>query len=271
MDFQTETEFAIKAVRAAAGLLTPYLDDERLRSDSARRKAAGEVVTEADHAINAFLIERLRQGFPDDAICAEEGSPHDDVNAQRRWIIDPIDGTRSFVKGDAGYSLMLALAVEGVPALGVVHDPVENRTWYAVRGGGVHLLDGGDDERVQAAGTEPRLIWSPYADPANGERLRTELGLRALDPVESFGLRAIELALDGAGVFASRPGSPNVWDTAAAWVIVNEAGGTMTGYDGEPLRYWKADSPLHPQGAVASRGVDHGKVLELIGKYLPKR
>ena len=111
MEFTSETEFAIEAVQDAAGLLAPYLDDERLRSDSARQKAAGEVVTEADKAINAFLIERLQHRFPDDAICAEEGSPHDDVNASRRWIIDPIDGTRSFVKGASGYSLMLALAV----------------------------------------------------------------------------------------------------------------------------------------------------------------
>lgn len=269
MELSNDIAFARQAVVDAAELLKPFIASATRRSDSTRQKAAGEVVTEADQLLNDFLIRCISDKYPNDAICAEEGSAHDNADASRRWIIDPIDGTRSFIRGVPGFSVLLALAVEGEPVLGVVHDPLDGTTWFAARGMGVHRQTSDGISPVVAAVKPPKLIWSPYADATRGAALREALGLRSLDPVESFGLRAVELALDGAGVFASRPGSPHLWDTASAYVIVKEAGGVITGYDGNPLVYWQNESTLHPRGAVASLGLEHASVLELIETYLP--
>jgi 3'(2'), 5'-bisphosphate nucleotidase len=269
MNLQTEREFALKVIREAAVLLRPYMDDADKRHDSTRRKAIGEVVTEADQQANTFIVNAIADKFPQDAVCAEEGSDRDDPEAGRRWLLDPIDGTRSFIDGRPGYSLMLALAIDGEPVLGVVHDPVDEVTWFATKDEGVWRLDkDGRDRVMQGESKKAQLVWSPFADEAGGQAVADGLGADGPEMCESFGLRAIRVLQHGAGAFGSRPGSPHLWDTACAWVILHESGGTVTGYDGQPLMYWKAPS-IHPQGAVASLGMDHSKVCELMAKHLP--
>jgi fructose-1,6-bisphosphatase/inositol monophosphatase family enzyme len=220
MDLAREFAFARRVAGEAAHLLAPWMADAARRSGATREKAAGEVVTEADHAVSELLIKRIADEFPRDAICSEEGSTHDDASRSRRWIIDPIDGTRSFIRGVAGYSVMIALAIDGDPVLGVVYDLVAGETWHASKGAGVHV----NGERVTPGKSSPRLIWSPFAGRAAGEAVAAGLGVAEIIEVESFGLRAGVMARDGAGVCGSRPGSPHIWDTAPGSGMVGRAG-----------------------------------------------
>jgi fructose-1,6-bisphosphatase/inositol monophosphatase family enzyme len=268
MSFHLEREFAVAVLRKGAVLLSPFMADEGKRRDSRRHKAVGEVVTEADQRVNAFVLSELAERFPQDSVCAEEGSDRDDPDARRRWILDPIDGTRSFIEGKPGYSMMLALAVEGEPVVGVVHDPVSGVTWHATRGEGVWRDDHTGRDRVLPGSHEPRLIWSPYAGLEAGLALAEELGLAGMLERESFGLRAMDVLHDGGGAFASRPGSPHIWDTAPGWLIMRESGGTVTGYDGRPLSFHHGPT-LHPHGAVASLNLNHTQVCKLVSKHLP--
>ncbi|MBK8207131.1 MAG: inositol monophosphatase family protein [Planctomycetes bacterium] len=264
MEYSAEKEFAFDWMREVAEVLRPYIADAQRRTDSTRQKAAGDVVTAADHAVSELLIRRISALFPRDAICSEEGSAHDDPTRRRRWIIDPIDGTRSFIAGVPGYSVMLALAVEGTPVFAVVYDPVEDETWWAAEGQGVWR----GEQRVLRHSRPPRLIWSPFAPREAGEAIARGLGIDGIVMSESFGLRAAIMAKDGGGVCASRPGGPHIWDTAAGWVIVREIGGKVTGYDVSPIEYPHAPT-LHPSGFVATLGVDHNKACELMREYLP--
>jgi fructose-1,6-bisphosphatase/inositol monophosphatase family enzyme len=268
MSFHHEREFAISVLRKGAVLLSPYMADEGKRRDSRRHKAVGEVVTEADQRVNNFVLSELSERYPHDSVCAEEGSDRDDPDAHRRWILDPIDGTRSFIEGRPGYSMMLALAVDGEPVVGVVHDPVSGVTWHAARGEGVWRDDHAGRDRVLPGNHPPRLIWSPYAGAEAGRAVAEGLGLAGVLERESFGLRAIDVLHDGGGAFASRPGSPHIWDTAPGWLIMRESGGTVTGYDGSALTY-RHGPTLHPQGAVASLGLDHARLCELVATHLP--
>jgi myo-inositol-1(or 4)-monophosphatase len=263
MDLAREIAFAHGVAGEAARLLAPWIADAARRSGATREKAAGEVVTEADQAVSELLIERIAAEFPRDAICSEEGSTLDDPSRSRRWIIDPIDGTRSFIRGVPGYSIMIALAIDGEPVLGVVHDLVSGETWHAGKGAGVHV----NGERVKPGKSAPRLIWSPFAGRAAGEAVAAGLGVAEIAEVESFGLRAGVMARDGAGVCGSRPGSPHIWDTAPGYVMVHELGGTVSGYDGAPVEYPHAPT-LHPTGFVATLGVDHAKACQLFRKHL---
>ncbi len=264
MDLAREISFAHELAAEAATLLAPWIGDAARRSGATREKAAGEVVTEADHAVSELLIGRIADAFPRDAICSEDGSTLDDASCTRRWIIAPIDGTRSFIRGVAGYSIMIALAIDGDPVLGVVRDLVAGETWHACKGAGVHV----NGKRVTPGNAPPRLIWSPFAGRAAGEAVAGELGVAEIVEVESFGLRAGVMARDGAGVCGSRPGSPHIWDTAPGYVMVRELGGTISGYDGKPVEYPHAPT-LHPSGFVATLGVDHAQACELFRKHLP--
>jgi fructose-1,6-bisphosphatase/inositol monophosphatase family enzyme len=264
LDLTREIELATGWMAEADALLRPYIGDEARRRDASSMKAPGQVVTEADHAISELLIERIDAAFGRDAICSEEGGDRDDRSAMRRWIIDPIDGTRSFIRGMTGYTIMLALAIEGEAVLGVVHDPVERATWWAARGRGVYM----DGARITPGNQPARLIWSPFAPPGGRETIADALGVAGIVDIESFGARAIVMARDGAGVCASRPHSPHIWDSAAGVVIIEEAGGTVTDYLGAPLTY--AGDTLHEQGFVATLGVDHTKARELMQVHLPR-
>src|SRR5262249_34463496 len=93
-------------------------------------KSEGEPVTDADIAASALIVDRLRAAFPGDAVRAE-GSPAAGprLQASRVWMVDPIDGTRDFIRGDSGYAVMIGLAVEGRPLVGVVSQPSTGVTW----------------------------------------------------------------------------------------------------------------------------------------------
>lgn len=264
MDYGREQELALDWMSEAAEILRPYIGSAQRRTDATRTKAAGDVVTEADHAISDMLIRRIASNFPRDAICSEEGSQHDDPSRRRRWIIDPIDGTRSFIAGKPGYSVMLALAIEGTPVLGFVYDPVEEETWWAAEGHGVWR----DEQRVMRHSGAPKLFWSPWAPRETGQAIARALGVEEIIEIESFGMRAAAMARDGAGVCASRPGAPHIWDTAAGWVITREIGARVTGYDGSPLEF-PHHPTMHADGYVATLGVDHDRARTLMREMFP--
>lgn len=259
MDLKPETEFAIESVVAASAILREYTD-ARVRQDATREKGAGDVVTEADHRINEFLINRIVAAYPSDAICAEEGSPCDDPRASRRWIIDPIDGTKSFIAGSEGYSIMLALVIDGEPSVAAVFEPHKDCTWFAATGQGLRVRDNDAERALTPVRENSTLIWNRFVDREIGEGIQRDLALDSLEIVESFGLRGVALSRHRVGAYVSRPGSPHVWDTAPAWLFTHESGGQMTGYDGEPLAF-QDEATCHPSGAVASVGLDHAKVI----------
>lgn len=264
MDYGRERDLALEWMAEAAEILRPYIDSQQRRDDATRTKTGGEVVTEADHAISDLLIRRITSNFPRDAVCSEEGAQHDDPARRRRWIIDPIDGTRSFIAGKPGYSVMVALAIEGTPVLGLVYDPVKDETWWAAEGHGVWR----NEQRVMRHSGPPRLLWSPFAPRETAQTIAAALGIEGISEIESFGIRAAVMAKEGAGVCVSRPGTPHIWDTAAGWVIVREIGGRITGYDGSPLEF-----PHHPtqhsDGYVATLGVDHSRACALVREHFP--
>lgn len=263
MDLICEIKLAEEWMREAQKLLQPYLHDPARRQAAAGFKDDGQLVTAADRAVSELIVARVREAFPGDAVCSEEGGDCDDARAARRWIIDPIDGTRSFMRGLPGFAVMVALSVDGTPVLGVVHDPLEQSTWIAAKSCGVSR----NGARVKPNSRPPRLIWSPFAAPEGREAIGAALGVSGALNLESLGLRASVMAVDGTGVCGSRPNSPHIWDTAAAWVILNEIGATITDYDGKPLNY--TGDTRHERGVVATLGLDHNQARSLMRAHLP--
>ena len=229
------------------------------RSLDSRAKSDGSPVTEADRAAEEFLRLELARRYPDDAVLGEEyGSV--EGSSGRRWVIDPIDGTRSFVRGVPLFTTLLAMIDEAGPAVGVANVPPLEETVAAGRGlGAEHTYAG--EVRVAHVSAVSRLDESYLVTsgieylPERGRRLLLEPGPFVRTWGDGYGYVLLatgraEIMLD-AGLA--------LWDVAPMLVIVPEAGGSITDYDGTPV----------PQAGdvVSSNGHVHDAVVGLLGRH----
>ena len=216
-------------------------------------KKDGSIVTEADLAVQSRLERQLLERWPDIPILGEEMSDEQQQHALESstsglWVLDPLDGTSNFAAAIPYFSVSLALLVKGVPELGMVYDPVRDECFYAIREGGA-FLNG--------------VVLSP---PVSGGRLNSSIGivdLKRLEPdmatrlvcnppyasQRGFGSVALEWCYLAAGrghVYLH--GRMKIWDMAAGWLILKEAGGFSTTIEGEEV--YSPD--LQPKSAVAA-------------------
>lgn len=228
------------------------------RSLNSRTKTDGSPVTEADRAAEEFLRLELARRYPDDAVIGEEFGDVEGSSG-RSWVIDPIDGTRSFVRGVPLFTTLLALIDEAGPAVGVAHVPPLSESVTAGRGRGAEHSYAGEvrPARVSDIGRleESYLVTSGIEYlPDRGRRLLTEPGPLVRTWGDGYGYVLLatgraEIMLD-AGLA--------LWDVAPMLVIVPEAGGTITDYDGAPS----------PQAGdvVSTNGHVHDAVVRLLAR-----
>lgn len=216
-------------------------------------------VSDADLAVERALRERLAQSRPADAVLGEEFGG-DVTFSGRQWVIDPIDGTKNFVRGVPVWATLIALLVDGHPTVGAVSAPALARRWWASEGAGAWRTFGGKDVK--------RLQVSRVSDIADASVSMSSLeGWHARDLRENFiGLTDETWRLRGFGDFfsyclvaegavdiAAEP-EVSLWDLAPLSVLVTEAGGRFTSLAGE-------DGP-HGGDAVATNGLLHDAVLD---------
>lgn len=252
-----ERRVAVEAARAAGHLLRAALPGSRR---IAYKGAPTNLVTEMDARAEALVIERLRGVFPDDAILAEESGAHPGASG-RRWIIDPLDGTTNYAHGVPIFAVSIALQREGTIALGVVYDPNHDELFVAERGHGATV----NDRRLAVSATstlDESLLATGF--PYNiRETTQTNLPQYAAFSLRSRGVRrmgsaVIYLAYVAAGridgYWELRLGP---WDAAAGALLVEEAGGRITGLRGEPL---DIDAP----SVLATNGHVHEAMLAIL-------
>lgn len=227
---------------------------------------ASDLVTEADHASNAFLYDALRKRFPDDALLLEETPERPRDYSGRVWMVDPIDGTSHFVAGRGGFSVMIGLLVDGRPELGVVYDPRNDVVYSARKGGDALRRRGGNvPERIRTSDRSRVADMTLIERNIRGEerpvdRLTASLGANLIMPAGGIGMRLMRLS-EGAGdaIFCSGTRAMK-WDYCAPQIILEEAGGRMTDFDGNPVDYLVPDEEFRPF-FLASNGVLHDELL----------
>ena len=218
-------------------------------------------VTDADQAVERAIRDRLGAKRPDDGILGEEYGTAAGTGAgvHRQWIIDPIDGTANFLRGVPIWGTLIALAIDGVPVVGVVSAPALDQRWWAATGLGAHTAQrGGPSRRLAVSGVrdlaDASLSYNSLPGWDQAGRLQPIIALtravwraRAIGDMWSYMLVA-EGAIDIAGEFDLQP-----YDMAALQPIVEEAGGRFTSVDGE-------SGPWHGS-ALATNGLLHEEVL----------
>jgi myo-inositol-1(or 4)-monophosphatase len=228
---------AVKAAREAADIIQYGARNlDRLTIDN---KGPGDYVSEIDRKAEAAIIDTLLAAFPNHGFIAEEGggATRGDPNSDYIWIIDPLDGTTNFLHGIPQYCVSIALAVKGQLTQAVIYDPSKNDLFTATRGAGAFM----NDRRIRVSKLlklRDALIGTgfPFRDGAAFDEYLVQI--RNLMP-KCAGLRrpgaaALDLAYVAAGRFDGFwEMKLNQWDMAAGALLIQEAGGLVTGIDGE--------------------------------------
>ena len=317
MSYEKEKQIAIDAATAAAKLCQQV----RQAIPAAMEKTDKSPVTVADYGSQALICKAIGDIFPNDPIVAEEDAADlstpemapqlakvtdyvkelvpeatpDDVKswidrgngevAPRYWTLDPIDGTKGFLRQDQ-YAVALALVESGQVKVGVLACPampLENGEsgvlYVAVRGEGAYMapLAGGDLQPIRVADTEDAAnlrfvesVESGHGDQSRQSAVAQAVGITAeslrMDSQAKYGAVA-----SGQAVLYLRlpsPKSPNyrekIWDHAAGTIVVEEAGGRITDMHGQPLDFSIGAKFINNQGVVVSNGAIHDKVLEAL-------
>jgi len=239
-------------------------------------KAENEPVTEADHAANHLIVDRLAAEFPGDVILSEE-IPDDGsrLGARRVWMVDPIDGTRDFILGANGFAVMIGLAVEGRPVLGVVSQPPTDKTYGGVVGEGAALHLPGQapiplHTSTLAAPPGIRLVASKSHRTPRVDAVRRALQIEDEMNIGSVGLKIGMVAEATRDLYVYTGGRTKIWDTCGPEAILLAAGGRMTDMDGRPLDYGSKDL-MNRRGIIASNGPLHDTVIAALAPVIPPR
>lgn len=256
-------DFAVSVAQEAGRLLRDRLGS---RIDITH-KGAINIVTDVDIASEQLIRERIATHHPRHEVLAEEGGLGEE-GSDYRWIVDPLDGTTNFAHGLPIFCVSIALEYRGETIVGVVYDPMRDELFSAERGGGATL----NKRPIRVSSTED-LIQSllstgfPYD-------IKTS-NLTNLDHWANFAMNAQALrrlgsaALDLCYVACGRFDgfwelSLNPWDMAAGALIVTEAGGRVTDFQGGPFSNYKPE-------VIASNGLIHDRMVEVIALKESKR
>lgn len=254
-DFSRELDAAKAIARQAGTIMRKYFDDPTVE-----RKADDSPVTQADLEINRLAILELNKQF-DDGIVGEEESTAE-YGMGRRWICDPIDGTRAFTWGVPTAMFSLGFVVDGVSTVGVAYDPFLDKLYEAVAGGGsfcngkpIHV------SLQEISGASVGISASPekvMQNPSQASLLTRLLEKKAR--LVGFSGSVYRACLVARGKLAGYVEKDiNTHDLAAVDVIIREAGGKLTDFEGKPLDYSQAF-----KGAVISNTVTHGDLLDCV-------
>jgi myo-inositol-1(or 4)-monophosphatase len=260
----------VEAARGAGTLALAFFRPGAATSAKISHKAGGSPVTEADYLVDRFLKQRLETLVPEAGWLSEES---EDTSARLSkdivLVVDPIDGTREFMRGHGVWAIAIALVEEGRPLIGVVHAPALRETYVAAKGAGARLNGAAIEvSKLAAIGAGARVA----APVLLAERLR-EAGLQfALQPkIPSLALRIANVA---SGALDAGFASENArdWDIAAADLILHEAGGRLASLDGCEIVYNRsntrhglltaAPAQIHAEVNAAVRSVDGRAVAQ---------
>ncbi|WP_246731472.1 3'(2'),5'-bisphosphate nucleotidase CysQ [Methylocapsa sp. S129] len=247
----------IEAAREAGAIALQFFRPGERTSARIEYKAGGSPVTEADHAVDAFLRTRLSAAFAGAGWLSEE--TEDDparLACASVLIVDPIDGTRGFLAGDPRWAVSIALVVAGRPVAGVVHAPALAETYAAARGHGSTL-----NGATIAISPRQTLAEARIAGPKPMvEAIGRAAGV-SFDPQSKIPSLAYRMALVASGALdlALASEKSHDWDIAAVDLILTEAGGRLVEAAGEPLHYNKAET---------RHGVLFGASAGMIGSFV---
>ena len=249
-------ELATRIAREAGAILLDYAS----RDFAITNKGRINLVTEADHASEDHIKKAILANYPDHQILAEESGVHAS-SSDYIWIIDPLDGTTNFAHGVPCYGVSIGIEYQGKMIAGVIYDPSQDDVYAAERGSGAFR----NGVRIKASGVkrlEEALLVSgfPYdvREQMNRYLPAWEAFLASAQGVRRLGAASIDMCYVACGYFDGFwEFGLNPWDTAAGWVLIEEAGGKVTKTNGLPFENARPD-------LLATNGLIHEQMMEVL-------
>lgn len=239
MDYTHELREALAAADAACRYLTVEYAAFTPIPD-----APAHITTHADRGAQEIILKHLRAAFPADGLVAEETTPtaaEAPENAPRKWVVDPIDGTKGFAIKNGEFSVMIGLTVGDRPVVGVVAEPTRSRVTYASAGGGCWRKDGDADpvrcEVTACDSLATATLTQSHSKPGKTKPMVTRLEPAGVLETYSAGIKLALVARAEADVYVNSYPEFHDWDVCAGEVLVVEAGGVVSEFDGGVVRY----------------------------------
>jgi 3'(2'), 5'-bisphosphate nucleotidase len=232
----------LKRIAEEAGRATMRFYD----APEATWKEDGSPVTAADTAAEAVILPALRALTPDIPVISEEEAAagvSPEVRGSAFWLVDPLDGTKEFIKKNGEFTVNIALIEHGVPVMGVVHSPVTGDT-YAAAGNGTATLTSGGAETAITVRQPPAEGLTVVASRSHGSGPELEAfleGLTVADLRSAGSSVKLCLVARGEADLYPRLGTTMEWDIAAGHAVLSGAGGRVETVDGQPFLYGKPD------------------------------
>lgn len=258
LDLSRELTVATDAARVAGQIQMRLYE----RIESIDMKGEKDVVTEADHRSEEAILSAISAAFPGDAFLAEE-SGESGENAERLWVIDPLDGTVNYANGIPFFAVSIGLAVEGQPVLGVVFDPTRDELFSAVTGGGAqlngrpihHPIDKRLGDSVVALGLPSQGFGRQYREIRRRVRITRAMGSATL---------SLTYIANGRFDAYVQWTKLSLWDICAAGVIALEGGAVVTSALGNS--WFEVGMPSKSIGIAAAAPQHHKRLLELLAE-----
>jgi myo-inositol-1(or 4)-monophosphatase len=260
-----ELAFALEVAARAGELQTERYE----RVERIDHKSAHDVVTEVDHLSEALIFDAIRAAFPGDALLGEESGEHDGATAGhtatsgqgRVWVVDPLDGTINYANGIPFFCVSIALVEAGRPVVGVVHDPSRGESFAATIDGPATLA--GTPIRASGKAALSDFVVS-MALGGRAAATRAREVRKAIRVSRSMGSAALALAYVANGRFDAfvQQGGLSTWDIAAAGLIAERAGATVTNLDGGP--WFEIAATSKSIGVLAAPAAHHGELVRRI-------
>jgi myo-inositol-1(or 4)-monophosphatase len=254
-------ETAVKAARSAGQLILQKMDDKTID----HKGTFNNLVTDVDKAAEAIILEILKHEFPDDEVLAEESGVSGNKGTNRRWLVDPIDGTTNFAHGYPFFSVSIALEEAGKLKLGVVFNPVADELFWAEPGEGAWL----NDKQIKVSnvsGLDGSLLATGFS--ASGSNMDRFKYLTSITHgVRRDGSAALDLCFVACGrIEGYWELRIAAWDVGAGVLVVQEAGGQVTHMDGREL-----DLSQSRFNILASNKFIHKELITNLAEPLPVR
>ena len=233
-------------------------------------------VTQADLAADKYIRKALQKAFPEDQMITEESKTGCSDFSGRVWIVDPLDGTRAFIRKEDGFCVLMGLCVDAIPVLGVAYIPARGELYYAEKGKGAFAEKNGKKIKLQVSKvkniSQAKLVMKRSVG-VRGIKVtpflsRLPFKKRFYD--SSFGSRICQIVSGNADLYLCENLGLSKWDTCASQVILEEAGGRMTFIDGKSIDYDHPSSSWQ-EYVLSSNGLLHDTMLAKLKKYVGKK
>jgi 3'(2'), 5'-bisphosphate nucleotidase len=263
-DFSKEIEVATQLARTAGhAILAIYA-----RDFSVTYKNPNDPVTEADHRANAIIVNGLQAQFPRDTLVSEESPfPEPSHITGRVWYVDPLDGTKEFIGKNGEFSIMIGLAIEGIPQCGVVYWPTKDQLFAGIRDRMAWKEEQGTRTPLTASHVREQgalsLVASRSHRSAALDHLKQTLNIHQEHRLGSVGLKIAFIAQGGADVYTEPGPFTRSWDACAPEAILRGAKGKFSDVHGNPICYGGQEF-RNTHGIVATTADCHDQVIKVV-------